>query len=269
MVVLPGGGTSRKLFEMIHRPAAEMLKAGFAPLEHAEGSRPVTVDQVRELDLIEAVSLLDQEDNRRTLPKVPIDAADVMRSRHHAIARMLASGAKHSEVKAAIGVSPATINLLLRAPAFQALLLEYMNMMDKGAIDTAAKLRLLSSFGADELMNRLLTNPAAIKTPEVLEIVKISADRTGLGPTTKSVSLNGQLTPANIRALKDATLVSQDQAPLWVDASEVGEEAGLRDGEAEQAAAAGDRAGEGGVQGVVTKDDLHDIAASLDEIFRL
>lgn len=268
-LILPGGSSSLRFNEVARKPASVLLAEGDLPPEATHD--PITVKAVRELDLVEAASIIEQEDSRRVLPKVPLDAAGVMRTRHHAIARMLAAGAKHAEVARAVGTTPTSVSLLLRSPAFQSLLLEYMAMMDKAAVDSRAKLEVLNSLGIDELITRLASPAVAekLKTSEVLEIVKTASDRTGLGPTTKTVSLNGRISPADIRALKDAQVVLEAEPSEWVDAGGDDTSAELCGGPSEPGEPgeeAGEGAGNASRRGLSTDDDLTDLVAALDKI---
>jgi hypothetical protein len=268
-LILPGGASSLRFTDVVKKPASEILAEGATPPPMG-ALEPITVESVRALELIEAQALIEAEDGRRTLPRVPIDAAGVMRTRHHAIARLLASGCKPSEIGRMLSVTPASIQLLERSPAFQALLLEYMAMMDKSAIETRVKLEMLNSLSVDALITRM-ADPAEVskaKTTEILEIVKVASDRTGLGPTSKNITLNGRITPADIRALKDAAATT-----LEADASEWSDLSGIEnssefpiDGESkrEQAAEAGSSVREGSRQNLATQDDLSDILPALD-----
>lgn len=222
-MVLPGGATGTRITDVLDRPAMVALEAGDAPPETIEdNSPPPEVLGVRALEPAEARLLVAAEDGRRHAPKVPLDAADKMRVRHHAIARLLAAGRKPAEIARIMDVTPTSISMLERSPAFQALLLEYMNAMDKEAIDSYTRLKVLNHLGIDELTDRLLNKAEEFKPAELLKLVEVTSDRTGLGPTSKQVTLNGQLTPADIRALK-----SQPQ-PVVIEASTIED----RDGEA-------------------------------------
>lgn len=237
-LVLPGGATGTRLSDVLTKPAAVALREGDGAPETLEDNSSVEVMGVRSLEPIEAKVLAAEEDGRRRAPKVPLDAADKMRVRHHAIARLMAVGRKPAEIARIMDVSPASIAMLERSPAFQALLLEYMNMADKEAIDSYVRLKVLGNLGIDALTQKVVESPGDFKPGELVKLVEMAADRTGLGPTSKQVTLNGQLTPADIRALK------QQPEPVVVEATAVedcegGESAdpGVRDEEgAEQAA---------------------------------
>ena len=203
-VVQAGGSTTHRLDELLRRPAATVLAqpTGRPP---APVSTELRLLSARPLHAGEAEVILAKimgEDVRGTVSLTAKTTA-----RHHAIARMLAAGARKTDVVNVMGVSRTTLSLLERSPAFQALLLEYMNMLVGESVETYTRLKVLGNLGVDELTERLALKPQAIKTAEVLEIVKMAADRTGLGPTSKQVTLNGRLTPADLRAAKAAPVV--------------------------------------------------------------
>lgn len=198
-VVQAGGATTHRLDELLRRPASEVLARGERP-PVAGTSAPVEIMGLRPMDIPEAQALLmrlEGEDVRSA-----VNLTEKVRIRHHAIARLMAAGKKRSEVSEIVGVSAATLAILERSPAFQSLLLEYMNMLDAEAIDAYQRLQIVGNLGIDELTDRITSRPTTFKNSEVLELVKLAADRTGLGPTTKQVTLNGRLSPADIRAVK-------------------------------------------------------------------
>ncbi len=196
-----GGATTHRLDELLRRPASEVLARGERP-PTAGTTAPVEILGLRPLDIPEAQALLMRLEGEDV--RAAVNLTEKVRIRHHAIARLMAAGKKRSEVSEIIGVSSATLAILERSPAFQALLLEYMNMLDAEAVDAFQRLQIVGNLGIDELTDRITTRPTTFKNSEVLELVKLAADRTGLGPTTKQVTLNGRLSPADIRAVKAA-----------------------------------------------------------------
>ena len=269
-LILPGGASSQRFSAVVKKPAAVLMAEGETP-PPMSADPLLEVESVRPLDLVEAQALIEAEDQRKRLPSVPIDASGIMRTRHHAIARLMATGAKYSEVCRAVGCSAQTLKLLERSPAFQALLLEYMNMMDKTGIEAVTKMKVLGSLGVDALISRL-ADPASeknLKPGELLEIVKVASDRTGLGPTSKSVTLNGRITPADIRALKDAQTVFEAGPADWTEVGEDGGEVSVSgDFQGEPTAEAGPGFREGRGERPETADDLSDLLPSLDTLFR-
>lgn len=201
-VVMTGGLTTHRLDEHMRLPASELIKQGNVPrVGLNEASR---ILDVRVLTEVEAQVLAQRQIGTKPRAATSSYTTDTVKVRHHAIARLLAAGHKKADITRIMGVGNAVLAVLERSPAFQALVLEYMNMMDKHAIESHTRLKILGNLGIDELTERLASKPSTIKTGEVLEIVKLAADRTGLAPTSKQVVLNGRISPADIRALKAA-----------------------------------------------------------------
>jgi hypothetical protein len=197
-IVLSSGATTHRLDEHLRVPASAIM--GSIP---KVGERPeAALISVRPLAESEAASIAMTAVGAK--PRGAINMTDSIRVRHHAIARLMAAGRKKSEIVKIMDTSMSTLSQLERSPAFQALMLEYMNMMDKESVESYTRLKIIGNLGMDELTRRLAEQPTTIKTSEVLEIVKTSADRTGLGPTTKQVTLNGRISPNDLRAIKAA-----------------------------------------------------------------
>jgi hypothetical protein len=197
-IVLSSGATTHRLDEHLRVPASMVV-----------GTIPKVGERV-ESELISVRPLAESEAAAIAMaavgakPRGPVNLTDSIRIRHHAIARLMAAGRKKAEIARIMDVSVSTLSQLERSPAFQALMLEYMNMMDRESIESYTRLKIIGNLGMDELTRRLTEQPMTIKTSEVIEIVKTSADRTGLGPTTRQVTLNGRISPNDLRAIKAA-----------------------------------------------------------------
>lgn len=262
-IVMPSGATTHRLDEHLRVPAGEALKQGVVKVgrrmeSRLLGLRPLADEEAQVLVLKAAGANV----------RGAVSLTEKIRVRHHSIARLLAAGRTKADISRVVGVSPATLTILERSPAFQALVLEYMNMMDKAAVEAHTRLKILGNLGIDELTERLAESPKAIKTAEVLEIVKVAADRTGMGPTSKQVTLNGRISPADLRAIKAAQGSTPTQAGgedhLGGDGGEasVCEEfeilADTEDGENVREVAG---------QILTPADEMHDLVADLGEIF--
>jgi hypothetical protein len=199
-IVLPGGMTTHRLDEHMRLPASEMIATGNVP-RVGLSEAPRMID-FRVLTNVEA-QVLAQRATGAT-PKSQASLTETVKVRHHAIARLIAAGRRKSEIAQIMDVSPSTLSIIERSPAFQALVLEYMNLLDKATVESHTRMKILGNLGMDELTERLASRPTSIKTSEVLEIVKVAADRTGMGPTSKQVTLNGRISPADLRAIKAA-----------------------------------------------------------------
>lgn len=225
---------------------------------------------VRILEPIEAKAIFASETERRFTPKVPIDASSKLRVRHHAIARLLAMGRKNSEIAEALGCSPTTIANLERTPAFQALLLEYMNEMDEAAVSAHARVAILRNMTTDELTERLGTTPDKFKVPELIELLKTTADRTGLGPKmTVENKLNGAISAADLRDLKAAPAVTviAPASPSEI-RGEMFAAAIQPESEVQSAAEVGSGVREESGTNGLPDDLVADVLSSLDEIRR-
>jgi DNA-binding CsgD family transcriptional regulator len=202
-LLLPGGGHSTRLTDVMDGPAAT-TPLGFVPPTEDMSPTP-EIEAVTVMTPVEAASLVEQEESRRYTPKVVVNATGVMRARHHQIARLLAAGTKPAEIARLMGTTATSVAMLERSPVFQALLHEYMSMMDKQAIESFTRMKVLGNLTLDELTTRVVESPAGFKASELIELAKMASDRTGLGPTSnKQVTLNGALTAADIRGIKTA-----------------------------------------------------------------
>lgn len=251
-LVMPGGSTAAPLSDLLIRTATDVLREGDAPpapMPHGE----VQILSVRELDETEARVIAERTLNPRM--RVPVAQPEGVKVRHHAIARLLAMGRTKSQVCEIMGMGASTLSTLERSPAFQALLLEYMNMMDREGVESYTRLKIVGNLGMDELTRRLAEMPQQIKTGEVLEIVKLSADRTGLGPTSKQVTLNGRLSPADLRAIKAAPAV------IEAEYSAEDNESGDRAAPAVGFAAGAEQCAEGGIS---VREDASEVADEAD-----
>jgi hypothetical protein len=243
-LVLPGGASTARLTDILSEPASTALSRGDGPPAPGEDhSPPPEVLDVRVLEEVEARALAESEEQRKYRPKVALDAADKMRTRHHAIARLLAAGRRPSQIAQIMDCTPTSIAQLERSPAFQSLVLEYMQMLDKSVADSYLRMKVLGNVAIDEATNRVLTTPETIETKDLLKIVEVAADRTGLGvSTTRNVNVSGLISPADIRAAKAGlpppTIISQEGDPVedsgsadHIDASVRGEPAAEQDSE--------------------------------------
>lgn len=149
--------------------------------------RPVEAEVVR--DITEAdVALLATE---RGIASKPLQR---LRDAHHAIARLVAMGRPGHEIATVTGYSQSRISILKSDPAFQDLVAHYRAQVEEVDLELysngAAKLAAVRDDAVEELHSRLLDEPESFKAGDLLEIVKITADRSGLGPATKSTNVN-------------------------------------------------------------------------------
>lgn len=149
--------------------------------------REVRARVVRELAAGD-LALLAEEKGSRPAPVVRL------RERHHALARLLAEGRKPGEAAVICGYDLSRVSILQGDPTFQDLVKLYRDDVNQRYGDMHTVLAGLSLDGALVLRERLEEAPEKIKTADILEIVKLGADRTGHGPTaTQQVNVNVNL----------------------------------------------------------------------------
>lgn len=113
--------------------------------------------------------------------------------RHHALARALASGMSESDAALIVGISGSRVSILKADPTFQELVRFYRSGVQEQFRDLHARLAGLSMDAADELQERLEETPESISTGQLMDIVKLGADRTGHGPSSTQVNVNVNL----------------------------------------------------------------------------
>ena len=140
-----------------------------------------------QLEFSEAGPLTDADLAALALPRDSKPPALVRLSqRHHALARVLASGTGPGEAAIICGYDISRVSILQSDPTFQELLKFYSAQVDAQYANLHESLSALSVDAAEELRDRLENNPADLSTGALIDIVKMSADRTGFGPQTKS-----------------------------------------------------------------------------------
>lgn len=110
--------------------------------------------------------------------------------RHHALARCLASGMSATEAGLCTGYTASRISVLRGDPAFEELIAFYR--ADRGAevLDLQAKFTALAKDATTEIQERLELEPASFGLDQLLDTVKLAADRSGNGPQSKTTNLN-------------------------------------------------------------------------------
>lgn len=110
-----------------------------------------------------------------------------LRERHHALARLLATGAcSMSEAAIITGYGVTTISILKNDPSFKELVLFYQNEVNAEYKTMQAQLAGLGSDALDELRRRVEEAPEEIGFNTLLDVVVKIADRTGNGPSSSS-----------------------------------------------------------------------------------
>lgn len=110
--------------------------------------------------------------------------------RHHALARNLAAGMGESEAAYICGISLSRVSILKQSPAFQELLEFYREDASKFYKDMHERLANISMDAVQVLHDKLEDDPDGMSVNQLLELVKLGADRTGFGPQTSSTQVN-------------------------------------------------------------------------------
>ncbi len=122
-----------------------------------------------------------------------VEAAPLKRlgERHHALAKLLAQGTPPGEAAIVTGLSGSRVSILKADPAFQELVAFYKQKVDAEYLDMHATLAGLSLDAAQTLRDRIDEDPDAISVGQLIEVVKLGADRTGFGPkSTQDVNVH-------------------------------------------------------------------------------
>jgi len=143
----------------------------------------VEMEVVRELTL-EDLPLLDSARQTRSNPLKRIT------DRHHALARVIASGIRHGEAAVIVGYEPSRVSILMDDPTFMELVGFYRSMRDEEfrtvherlAGVTADALDLISERFEDEETRKTIT------LNQAMEVAKLGADRTGFGPASSTTA---------------------------------------------------------------------------------
>lgn len=141
----------------------------------AENTRPLTAEDLLTLEA------------ERGIKAKPIAK---LRDSHHAICRCLASGMGETQAAIVCGMTPSRISILKADPAFQDLLsfyrTEFEAKRDVAGADFFTRAAALSIDAVEELRDRLHDDPKSFATEDLMDAIKLLADRTGNGPQTKS-----------------------------------------------------------------------------------
>lgn len=142
----------------------------------------------------------------------------VLRHRHHALARALAAGMTDAEAGVAAGYSASRVSVLKRSDALKHLIAIYERDISADYSALAEKLVGLSYDAMMELARRFEDEPEAFSNNELKELVKVGADRSGFGPTTKhEVSVHTDMAERMKMAYARAEAVKQRRLAQAVD----------------------------------------------------
>lgn len=116
-----------------------------------------------------------------------------LRDSHHSVARLIAEGHRSAEIQVITGYSASRISILQADPAFQELVTFYRENKSELYADLHTRMQSLSLEVLEELRDRLHDTPDDVSTSQLLEALKLTADRTGHGPKTTQVNVNVEI----------------------------------------------------------------------------
>ena len=151
-------------------------------------SKPLEMGVVRELGPEDVVRFEELGPGARPEP-----ALKRLRSRHHAVARLIAEGYKHTEAAALVGITPQSIHLLMKDPSFQELVQHYISLSADKFVEVSEKLAGLAEDAIDVMTDRLEDDPDSVESKDLIKLIETAADRTGLGPTSTQLNINAEL----------------------------------------------------------------------------
>lgn len=151
---------------------------------------PVSAEVVRELTPEDLAMLTEERGEQK--PK-QLSTLSMLSERHRNLARLIAMGKTDWECSIITGYTVSRISLLKSDPAMKNLISHYREDKDIVYIQAQEKMAQANSTALDVLQERL-ENPehvAEMSDAQLLKIIESTADRSGLGPTSKSeVSVN-------------------------------------------------------------------------------
>jgi hypothetical protein len=140
---------------------------------------PIVAAEVRELQPTDFALLATE----RGIEPAPLKR---LGERHHALARLLAQGTSPGEAALITGLSNSRVSILKADPTFQNLVELYRGEVTEAYRGMHETLAGLSLDAANELRERLEEDPDKVTNGQLLEMIKVGADRTGFGPKTES-----------------------------------------------------------------------------------
>lgn len=144
-------------------------------------TRALSAEIERELDASDLDTLVEERG---------IGAPQVvkLRERHHALARLLAEGVKPGEAALMLRLTASRVSILLGDSSFQELVEHYRGLVDETFVDFQKKLSELGVDAAHMLQERMEDPERSedITNNMLLQLVTVSADRTGHGPSQKN-----------------------------------------------------------------------------------
>lgn len=145
--------------------------------------------------------------------------------RHHALARLIGGGVGTSEAAAIVGYHPNRVSMLKNDPAFQELVAFYRSSADRELRSNFERLAGLTADAADLLQERLNEAPEDVSTGQLIEIVKVAADRSGNAPISTSVQVDVRVNLADkLKAAREQARRASEGLVIEAEANKVAAE---------------------------------------------
>lgn len=133
-----------------------------------------------------------------------------LRLSHHKLARALAMGHTQAEASLLTGYSISRISSLTSDPAFAELLAHYTEKLEEVYVNFNERMADFAIDVLDELQERLETNPNAISTKDLNELIKTTADRGGHSPVHKTESKTITISATELERIKQEVETKQN-----------------------------------------------------------
>lgn len=160
--------------------------------------RELTYGELRPLTINDLLQDIPQDRDKGVVRKLS--------ERHHALARVIATGVTKEEAAIVAGYAYDRVATLEGDPAFQELVAFYKSKIETAFEETAVRLAGFARDVLTELQDRLEDKPNEFTNRELKELAQLAFDRTGLGPKQTveqnvTVNLADKINLARQRAL--------------------------------------------------------------------
>jgi len=171
--------------------------------------REIPASVVRELTVEDLAALGTEKGAKPT-------ALKRLSERHHALARLLASGKPPGEAAAILNYDQSRVSILQADPTFSELVLFYkQEVIEPAYRDFHSKLSSLAEDAVDLLADRIAEDPDSVSSSLALEITKAAADRTGFGPSSQTTQVNVNVNLADrLKIARDRAREAMTTVPL-------------------------------------------------------
>lgn len=134
-------------------------------------SKPLEAEVVRPLEMadLELAAITTRSSGPPPIKRIT--------DRHHALARLLASGTPEGEAALILGYDVSRVSILKQSPAFQELLDVYRSEVDREFATTLDHMSGLSRDALLELRDRIEEEPEKFSNRELLSIINDMVDR--------------------------------------------------------------------------------------------